>query len=237
MRAFQLTVGTVVAIAGTNNKEFLSGNAVADLENQIPNEVVELSKEIIDTADGNGDHAVSAQELNQGVDSAAEALQASLSQASGVFQEVSENIQKELPALSEQLAAQFPNLSMQDVQKKMEEMPNSSQKVQLQQMLAGLFGQLDENNDQSIDGQEVADQAGEVLKQVIGQSSDMIKQFQAQLPGLLAGFAQKAKTALAAVDRDQDGSITPEELASVIEESMEADEEDDEEEDVEDDEE
>jgi hypothetical protein len=239
MRAIQLTVGTVVAFAAVaENKQFLSGAPAVDNElpnevQKIPNEVQQLSQEVVNAADVDGDHVVSSKELNQGVDAASQAVQEGVARASAVMEEVTENIQKILPENIQQVAAQFPNLSLESMQKKFEEMPDSPAKKQMQEMLSGLFAQVDQNGDKNIDGQEVVVPMGDLLKQANAQLSDVAKQFGKIFPGMISGVFQQAKTAIAAVDRNQDGSIDADEVAATIEESLANDDDIDEDEDIE----
>lgn len=181
---------------------------------------------------------VSSEELNKKIDATAQAMEEGLTPGFKVAADFTEDLKKMLPENFEHLAADLPNISMDEIQKKMAEIKDSKLKQQIEDMVGGMFAQVDKNGDSKIDGEEVVAPMAALFKQFVGQSGEMLKQVQANLPQAMSGIADQVKTALAKVDRNQDGSIDADEVAvtideAIIEESVQDDEDADEDEEAE----
>lgn len=233
-------VAFAVAFAAVDTKnQFLASDAPEHQVQDVPNAVKDLSQEIVQTADVDGNQVVSSVELNQGIDATKEAVQEGLTTATKAAQDLAENVQKMLGAQNfEQFGQGMPNFSKEEIQKKLAEIKDSKLKKQLEDMAGGLFAQVDKNGDSKIDGEEVVKPFAQMLQQFSGVAGDMLKQVQENLAPALSDIAQQVKTGLAKVDKNQDGSIDSDEVAatineSIVEASMQDDEDVDEDEELE----
>lgn len=210
------SVAFAVAFAAVDtNNQFLASAPVViaepqDKDNQVQETVEEISQEIVNAADVNGNGSIGKEELQQVEDAANQMLQKGLAGTSQALNSLKEDMGQQMA----EFAKKMDGFSAESVQKALEE---GQAPQPIQDAILRVFAQLDQNGDATIDGIEAVTPVARMMREAILQSSALLKQFQEQVPDMMAGFIQQMNS----LDRDQDGNITSDEVVEAVKAAQE----------------